>query len=202
MGSQILSSRCRVAFHLKPAWVYTHKLPLANTTNVVESSVLLLYLGFNMWLSTVERASFEEIYIINQVPLLENIMPLLRSLLYFLTNTFPKPTLISLAYRLTVMHLSSRILPAIGTDYWDREGSADFDEERPINKIIHILLTYRQAIFITAYTHLLYLEPSAHVWWRHVTVLICLLVWAIEILISGENDDEFGTEIKRNWKLD
>ena len=46
------------------------------------------------------------------------------------------------------------------------------------------------------------LEPSAHVWWRHVTVLICLLVWAIEILISGENDDEFGTEMKRTWKLD
>jgi hypothetical protein len=35
------------------------------------------------------------------------------------------------------------------------------------------------------------LEPSAHVWWLHVSVVICLGMWAVEILIAGDDDDEF-----------
>lgn len=70
------------------------------------------------------------------MPLLENIMPHLKSLVFFITNTFPKPILLSLAYRLTVMQLSSRILPAIGADAWERESGVDLDEERPVCNLL------------------------------------------------------------------
>jgi hypothetical protein len=37
-------------------------------------------------------------------------------------------------------------------------------------------------------------------------MLICLLVWAVEILIAGEDDDEFGTvgtDVKvKGWKME
>jgi hypothetical protein len=79
-----------LAIHLEPIRVYIDQLPLAylyvcgftrqftrltisivigfnlRRTNVVESSVLLLYLAFNMWLSTFDRGSSQEIPIINQ----------------------------------------------------------------------------------------------------------------------------------------
>lgn len=58
-------------------------------------------------------------------------MPHLRSLAYFVTNTFPKPILISLAYRLSVMQLSSKILPVIGAEPWEESG-IDTDESRPV----------------------------------------------------------------------
>jgi len=38
-----------------------------------------------------------------------------------------------------------------------------------------------------------------------VGVLICLGVWAVEILIAGEDEEEFGSEVKlklQGWKVD
>ena len=43
----------------------------------------------------------------------------------FAANTLPKPVLFALAYRLTVLHLASHILPTIGADSWDSEDGVD-----------------------------------------------------------------------------
>jgi hypothetical protein len=57
-------------------------------------------------------------------------MPHLQSLVDFVTNTLPKPILISLSYRLSVLHLSSQILPTIGADSWE---ALDEAEDRPVS---------------------------------------------------------------------
>jgi hypothetical protein len=58
-------------------------------------------------------------------PLLPNILPHFEALLNFVTNTLPKPVLIALLYRLTILHLASRILPTIGADSWESEDGVD-----------------------------------------------------------------------------
>src|ERR1700761_191505 len=50
--------------------------------------------------------------------------------MFFITNTLPKPILLSLTYRLSVLQLSSRVLPTIGADAWD---ATEDDEERPVS---------------------------------------------------------------------
>jgi len=58
-------------------------------------------------------------------PLLPNILPHFEALLNFVTNTLPKPVLIALLYRLTILHLASRILPTIGANSWESEDGVD-----------------------------------------------------------------------------
>jgi hypothetical protein len=49
-------------------------------------------------------------------------------------NTLPKPVLIALLYRLTILQLASRILPTIGGDSWDsEEGVDDGWADRPVS---------------------------------------------------------------------
>ncbi|KZS95992.1 hypothetical protein SISNIDRAFT_548113 [Sistotremastrum niveocremeum HHB9708] len=168
-------------------------------TNVVESSCLALYLAFNIWLSGFTDASFSDPNA-SYAPLWENILPHMKTMLSFITNTLPKPVLLSLLYRLTVLHLSSRILPEIGADAWESEGGIDGDwDGRPTSRLTKILLTYRQSIFITTYTHLLLLDHSSQVWWRHMCMITCLSVWALELHLTGGDDDEMGS---KSWKVD
>lgn len=48
-------------------------------------------------------------------------------------NTLPKPVLIALLYRLTILHLASGILPTIGADSWEsEEGVDDTWGDRPV----------------------------------------------------------------------
>ncbi len=71
----------------------------------------------------------------DSVPLLPNLIPHLQTLLNFVTNTLPKPVLVALLYRLTVLQLASRILPGIGADSWDDEDGVDNGwEDRPVRK--------------------------------------------------------------------
>ena len=95
----------------------------------------------------------------------------MQTLLNFITNTLPKPVLVALLYRLLVLQFASQILPTIGADNWERE--YDSDDGRPVrhnflcaflsllltssqtSKLTLLLLTYRQAIFVTVYSHLL-----------------------------------------------
>jgi hypothetical protein len=50
----------------------------------------------------------------------------------FVLNTLPKPVLIALMYRLSILQLASRILPTIGADSWaSDEGVHDGWDERP-----------------------------------------------------------------------
>jgi hypothetical protein len=106
-------------------------------------------------------------------PLLQNIIPHIQTLANFVTNTLPKPVLIALLYRLTVLHLASRILPSIGIDSWESEEDTD---DHPDNQqvrrpfcfyfypgfiifqsltLTRVVLIYRQCIFVTVYSHLL-----------------------------------------------
>jgi hypothetical protein len=73
-----------------------------------------------------------------------------------MTHTLPKPVLFALIFRLAILHLASRILPTIGDDSWEHESAAEGEEdEKPVSTLTRILLTYRQFIFITVYSHLL-----------------------------------------------
>jgi len=78
-------------------------------------------------------------------------------------------------------------------DYGIDEGG----DGRPISKLTHILLTYRQSILVTVYTHLLLLDHSSQVWWRWMNIFFTLVIWSIELLVSGEDD-----AITKEWKVD
>jgi hypothetical protein len=83
-------------------------------------------------------------------------MPHLKTLVGFITHTLPKPVIVALVFRLGVLQAASRILPTIGADPWD-EPAADVEwaEMRPTSRLTRFLLTYRQAVFVTVYSHLL-----------------------------------------------
>jgi hypothetical protein len=137
-------------------------------------------------------------------------MPHLQTLVNFIRHTLPKPLLVSLLYRLSVLHLASRILPLIGGDSWAGEAGVDDGwDERPasiyqiyLRRISHslqssrvttALLTYRQTIFVTVYSHLLrkfswaqtsnhtnssyckVLDHTSQVWWRWTNIFFTLV---------------------------
>lgn len=62
---------------------------------------------------------------VTSTPLLPNILPHFETLANFVINTLPKPVLVALLYRLTILHLASRILPSIGANSWESEDDAD-----------------------------------------------------------------------------
>ncbi|KAF8328228.1 uncharacterized protein EI90DRAFT_3146238 [Cantharellus anzutake] len=172
-------------------------------TNVIESSGLALYLAYNVWLCSDEHEVGEHC-----APLLSNLLPHLQKLLNFITNTIPKPLLIALMYRLTVLHMASRVLPSIGADPWDDVGGVDstWEGSRPVSfhlffpggsRLAAILLTYRQTILIAVYSHLLLLDHSSQVWWRWSNVIFTLGMWAVEITLSNED-----SEISEKWKIE
>ncbi|KAI0082302.1 hypothetical protein K474DRAFT_1703305 [Panus rudis PR-1116 ss-1] len=166
-------------------------------TNVIESSTLSLMLAYNIWLCGVNQtASVDPAS--SYTPLLGNILPHLQTLVIFITNTLPKPVLIALLYRLIIMHFASRILPTLGQDHWDSvEGDAGDASERPSSRFSHAILTYRQAIFVMTYSHLLLLDDSSQIWWRWMNVFFLLITWAIELLM--ESDDDIVT---KEWKVE
>lgn len=66
-------------------------------------------------------------------PLLSNILPHLQKLVNFITNTLPKPVLVALLYRLSILQVASRILPTIGADNWESDqGTDDGWDGRPV----------------------------------------------------------------------
>ena len=67
-------------------------------------------------------------------PLLSNIMPHLQTLVNFVTNTLPKPVLVALVYRLTILLGAARVLPSIGVDSWEADyGVDDGWDGRPVS---------------------------------------------------------------------
>ncbi|EMD42114.1 hypothetical protein CERSUDRAFT_110660 [Gelatoporia subvermispora B] len=157
-------------------------------TNVIESSGLALFLAYNIWLCGFDQQSFSD-PASSYVPLIPNIVPHLQTLVNFIINTLPKPVLVALCYRLIVLHFASRILPTIGADNWESEAGVDDTwGERPTSRLTHLLLTYRQAIFVTVYSHLLLLDHSSQVWWRWMSILFTLTMWAIEMLVTSDDE--------------
>ncbi|KAF8272907.1 hypothetical protein EI94DRAFT_1776607 [Lactarius quietus] len=182
-------------------------------TNVIESSGLALFIAYNLWLCGFNQQSFSG-PASSYAPLLPNIMPHLQTLVNFVTNTLPKPVLAALVYRLAILLGAARVLPSIGADSWEAEyGVDDGWDGRPVStelaklnnvskfhqtsKLTHILLTYRQSILVTVYSHLLLLDHSSQVWWRWMNIFFTLAIWSIELLVSGEDD-----AITKEWKVD
>lgn len=166
-------------------------------TNVIESSGLALVLAYNFWLCGFDQSPYWN-PAAAYAPLLSNILPHLQTLMNFITYTLPKPVLVALLYRLIVLHFASRILPTIGADAW--EGDTDSDEGwdgRPTSRLTRLLLTYRQAIFVTAYSHLLLLDHPAQVWWRWMNVFFTLILWAVELLVGNDDDP-----VAKTWKVE
>ncbi|KAK7468847.1 hypothetical protein VKT23_003348 [Stygiomarasmius scandens] len=166
-------------------------------TNIIESACISLVMAYNIWLCGVDQTSPLDITS-TYVPLLPNLVPLSQALLNFVTNTLPKPVLIALLYRLTILHLGSRILPTIGADSWEREsGGPDEWEDRPTSNLTRLLLTYRQLLYVTCYSQLLLLDHSSLTWWRWINVFFTLIIWAVELLVSTEDD-----AVSEKWKMD
>jgi hypothetical protein len=131
-------------------------------------------------------------------PLLPNILPHFQTLLNFVINTLPKPVLIALLYRLAILHLASGILPTIGTNSWESgEEVSNNWNDRPISSLTRILLTYRQFIFITVYSHLLLLDHSSQIWSRWMNIFFTLIIWSVELLVSSDDDS-----VEKEWKVD
>jgi len=166
-------------------------------TNVIESSGLALFIAYNLWLCGFDQQSFFDPGS-SYAPLLSNIMPHLQTLVNFVTNTLPKPVLVALVYRLTILLGAARVLPSIGVDPWEADYAVDEGwDGRPTSKLTHVLLTYRQSILVTVYSHLLLLDHSSQVWWRWMNIFFTLVIWSIELLVSGEDDT-----ISKEWKVD
>ncbi|KAH9858118.1 hypothetical protein C2E23DRAFT_865082 [Lenzites betulinus] len=166
-------------------------------TNVIESSCLALIVAYNVWLCGIDGTLVLD-PALSYTPLLSNILPHLQTLVNFVSNTLPKPVLFALIYRLVVLHFASRILPTIGADSWEDEAGVDDGwEGRPTSKLTHLLLTYRQTIFVTVYSHLLLLDHSSQVWWRWMNIFFTLVIWSVELLVSNEDD-----AVTKRWKVD
>ncbi|KAH7883539.1 hypothetical protein F5I97DRAFT_1938262 [Phlebopus sp. FC_14] len=166
-------------------------------TNIVESSMLSLFLAYNVWLCGFDRTSFSD-PASSYAPLLSNILPHLQTLVNFVTNTLPKPVLVALFYRLTILQFASRILPTIGADPWEAEDPTnDGWDGRPTSTMTRILLTYRQLIFVIVYSHLLLLDPASQVWWRWANIMFTLLLWSVELVVSPDGDD-----VAAKWKVE
>ncbi|KAI0695170.1 hypothetical protein BC835DRAFT_1415051 [Cytidiella melzeri] len=164
-------------------------------TNIVESSCLALFLAYNVWLCGFDQLS-NWAPAVAYTPLLSNILPHLQTLVNFFSNTLPKPVLVALCYRLIVLHFASRILPTIGAGSWESDASDDDGwEGRATSKLTKLLLTYRQAIFITVYSHLLLLDHPAQIWWRWMNIFFTLVLWAIELSVSSD-------DITKEWKVE
>ena len=72
-------------------------------------------------------------WIFASAPLLPNLQPHFETLANFVITTLPKPVLMALLYRLTILQLASRILPSIGADSWDSEDGVDGTwSDRPV----------------------------------------------------------------------
>ncbi|KIK94080.1 hypothetical protein PAXRUDRAFT_143672 [Paxillus rubicundulus Ve08.2h10] len=166
-------------------------------TNIVESSMLSLFLAYNIWLCGFDQTSFSD-PASSYAPLLFNILPHLQTLINFITNNLPKPVLVALFYRLSIIQFASRILPTIGADVWESDDPvSDGWGDRPTSRLTRILLTYRQLIFVMVYSHLLLLDPTSQVWWRWANIMFTLLLWSVELVVGPDGDD-----VTTKWKVE
>jgi hypothetical protein len=92
---------------------------------------------FRPCLFIVRRRSildYATVTLVPSAPLLSNIMPHLQTLVNFVTNTLPKPVLVALVYRLTILLGAARVLPSIGVDPWEVDyGTDDGWDGRPVS---------------------------------------------------------------------
>jgi hypothetical protein len=77
-----------------------------------------------------------------------------------------------------------------------------------------VVLSYRRAILISVYTHLLckpavlevigqsanntVLDAGSQTWWRWLNIALFLAVWSLELLLDADDD----AEAVARWKVD
>jgi len=168
-------------------------------TNVVESSGVALILAYNIWQCTDDTRVTEYNWTnlgSQYTPLVENLIPHLETMFKFMTQSLPRPLIAALLFRLVILHLASRIVAKMGDDGWDDDDTSVGWEGRPSTSITNLLLTYRQTIFITVYSHLLLIDHNVDVYWRWANVFFTLLMWSVELLVWGTDDED------QHWKVD
>jgi len=73
-----------------------------------------------------------------------------------------------------------------------------------------VVLSYRRAILIAVYTHLLcewtraarlitVLDAGSQTWWRWVNIALFLSVWSLELLLDADDD---GDSVASRWKVE
>ncbi|OWT37627.1 hypothetical protein J008_00442 [Cryptococcus neoformans] len=200
-------------------------------TNVLETSLVFVYVVYSAWLSGVEAempsGSFaSSSWFPSPSPLRQShslpptVEPSINSLLTYalhsavpsfikVSETLPPHLVLSLIYRVTVLHLAAKIVPVLrrASMGWDdrddaREGFWDgrtLGDEPANMRITTVFLSYRRAILIAVYTHLLLLDGGSQTWWRWVNIALLLAVWSLELLLDAEGDD---TDSVTRWKVD
>nr|KIR48550.1 hypothetical protein I312_02400 [Cryptococcus bacillisporus CA1280] len=205
-------------------------------TNVLETSLVFVYVVYSAWLSGVEAgmpsggtrsgSTFSgSSWFPSPSPLRKShsLPPVvdrsIHSLLSYalhsavpsfinVSETLPPHLILSLIYRVTVLHLAAKIVPVLrrASMGWDdrdeREGFWDgrtLGDEPPNMRITTVFLSYRRAILIAVYTHLLLLDGGSQTWWRWVNIALLLSVWSLELLLDAEGDD---TDSVTRWKVD
>ncbi|WWC67206.1 uncharacterized protein I206_101113 [Kwoniella pini CBS 10737] len=209
-------------------------------TNVLETSLVFVYVVYSAWLSGVEGAMEPRTYGTGWLPSPSSPLRQSNSLPYELNSisslfnytihsvfssfisvsrTLPPHLLLSLIYRVAVLHMAARIIPIIRKSSlgWDDGFSSDgadntpiqqkdgfwdgksLNQEPPNMRITTIVLSYRRAILIAVYTHLLLLDGGSQTWWRWINIALFLAVWSLELLLDAEGDD---TESVTRWKVD
>lgn len=122
-------------------------------------------------------------------PLLPNILPHFQTLLNFVTNTLPKPVLVALLYRLTVLHMASRILPTIGADSWESEDGVDDGwDGRPVraHSLLPLLVDFSSddSIWHTDFNSKPYPPDiqAIHLRDRIFTLVTCVILLSFQVL--------------------
>ncbi|KAK4684740.1 hypothetical protein P7C73_g5424, partial [Tremellales sp. Uapishka_1] len=199
-------------------------------TNVLETSLVFVYVVYSAWLSGIEAAmephrfgtgwltsdwavakSVSETSVIS---LAERAVRGLVDNVWGVSSTLPPHVLLSLIYRILVLHLAAKIVPIIrkSSTGWDDGMSASDNQvepgfwdgrtlgEEPANmRVTTIVLSYRRAILICVYTHLLLLDAGSQTWWRWINIALFLSVWSLELLLDAEGEE--GEAIAR-WKAE
>ncbi|OCF60055.1 hypothetical protein L486_02728 [Kwoniella mangroviensis CBS 10435] len=208
-------------------------------TNVLETSLVFVYVVYSAWLSGVEGAMEPRTYGSGWLPSptsslrqpsshisksLDSISALFNYAIHStfpsfisVSRTLPPHLLLSLIYRVAVLHMAARIVPVIRKSSlgWDdglsidgngvgeqKEGFWDgrsLGQEPPNMRITTVVLSYRRAILIAVYTHLLLLDGGSQTWWRWINIALFLSVWSLELLLDAEGDDN---ESVTRWKVD
>ncbi|WVQ82584.1 hypothetical protein IAT38_004714 [Cryptococcus sp. DSM 104549] len=203
-------------------------------TNVLETSLVFVYVVYSAWLSGVEGEMEPRTFGSSWLPSpspppLHTALspplssPTISSLLSYalhslfpsflaISRTLPPHLLLSLIYRVTVLHMAARIVPDIrkasmgwddGMDEGGRErgfwDGRSLGEEPANMRITTVFLSYRRAVLIAVYTHLLLLDGGSQTWWRWINIALFLSVWSLELLLDAEGDD---TDSVTRWKVD
>jgi len=77
-------------------------------------------------------------------------------------------------------------------------------------RVTTVILSYRRAILIAVYTHLLcesrplsllmtVLDAGSQTWWRWVNIALFLSVWSLELLLDADEDTE---SVGSRWKVE